>query len=248
MSAPVPASFAAPRGGARRTSRGRAGAAAALAILCATGCSDGPGGDRLFPLGEGHAWTYRVTTVIDEDGTSQRSTHEVVNRGHDRFDGEPAWRRRTLDGNDYGLRVDETGIYRVASKNALDPAPKSDVDRRYVLRLPIAVGTQWQASTLPYVLARTNEVPQALRHFVKPITMVYRIDALGEQVEVPAGRFGGCVRVRARNRADAATDHILEITYAPGVGPVRLETVVVVSGKSTPQVKALLQRYKVQGR
>ncbi len=76
----------------------------------------------------------------------------------------------------------------------------------------------------------------------------YEIAAVGEAVQTPAGRFEGCVRVRARNRANATTDHVLEITYAPGVGPVRLETFVVVEGKATPQVKALLERYRLQGR
>ena len=227
---------------------------AALAVLVlAAGCADRPAGDRLFPLGEGHAWTYRVTTVIDEDGTSQRSVHEVRNRGRDSFDGEPAWRRRTLDGNDYWLRADETGIYRVASKSALDAAPKSDVDRRYVLRSPIAVGTQWQASTLPYVLARTNEVPQALKHFVKPITMVYRIDALDEKVEVPAGRFEACVRVAGTAQIRLYVDALhqwREIPlntlewYCPEVGLVRLErkepapTKFMVGGSVTMELVA----------
>ena len=45
-----------------------------------------------------------------------------------------------------------------------------------------------------------------------------------------------------------STDHVLEITYAPRVGPVRIETYVVVDGKVTPQVKAVLQSYKLEGK
>lgn len=226
-------------------------ALAAIALLAA--CSDRPAGDRLFPLGEGHAWSYRVTTVIDEDGTSQRSVHEVRNRGRDTFDGEPAWRRRTLDGNDYWLRVDETGIYRVASKNALDVAPRADADRRYVLRLPIAVGTRWEASTLPYVLARTNELPHALKHVVQPLSMAYRIDALDERVEVPAGRFEGCVRVAGTALIRLYSDELRQWResplntlewYCPAVGLVRLErqepspTKFMVGGSITMELVA----------
>jgi hypothetical protein len=76
----------------------------------------------------------------------------------------------------------------------------------------------------------------------------YEIAAIGETVATPAGKFDGCVRVRAHNRASPTTDHVLEITYAPGVGPVRIETAVVVSGKVTPQVRAVLERYRVGGR
>lgn len=76
----------------------------------------------------------------------------------------------------------------------------------------------------------------------------YEIASRDEAVETPAGRFEGCVRVRAHNRATPSTDHVLEITYAPRVGPVRIETYVVVDGKVTPQVKAVLQSYKLEGK
>jgi hypothetical protein len=55
------------------------------------------------------------------------------------------------------------------------------------------------------------------------------------------------VRVRAHNRASASTDHVLEISYAPGVGPVRIETYAVVDGKVVPQVRALLVSHDVEG-
>jgi hypothetical protein len=76
----------------------------------------------------------------------------------------------------------------------------------------------------------------------------YEIAGANESVDTPAGRFDRCVRVRAHNRATPTTDHVLEITYAPKVGPVRIETYVVVSGRATPQVKAFLQSYRVDAR
>jgi hypothetical protein len=76
----------------------------------------------------------------------------------------------------------------------------------------------------------------------------YEIAAVGERVSTPAGQFDGCVRVRAHNRAPRGTDHVLEITYAPGVGPVRIETFAVVGAEVTPQVRAVLQSYRVEGR
>lgn len=75
----------------------------------------------------------------------------------------------------------------------------------------------------------------------------YEIAAVDESVTTPAGTFAGCVRVRANNRA-GATDHVLEITYAPGVGPVRIETYAVVGGAVTPQVRAVLGSYRVGAR
>ena len=76
----------------------------------------------------------------------------------------------------------------------------------------------------------------------------YEIAATDEAVETPAGRFDCCVRVRAHNRASPTTDQVLEITYAPRVGPVRIETYVVVNGRATPQVKAYLNSYRLEAR
>lgn len=71
----------------------------------------------------------------------------------------------------------------------------------------------------------------------------YEIAAVGERVETPAGTFSGCVRVRAHLRAGADAENVLELTYAPRVGPVRIETFAVVEGKASLQVSALLKSY-----
>jgi hypothetical protein len=76
----------------------------------------------------------------------------------------------------------------------------------------------------------------------------YEIAAVGERVSTPAGTFDGCIRVRAHNRAGPDTDQVLETTYAPGVGVVRLETFAVVRGQVTPQVRAELKSYRLEGR
>lgn len=101
---------------------------------------------------------------------------------------------------------------------------------RRLLCGPIAAGTTW---------ASVVSVSSTER---------YEIAAVGEAVATPAGRFDHCVKVRAHNRAAATTDLVNEITYAPGVGPVRIETFAVVDGKVTPQFRALLQSYRVGGR
>ena len=101
---------------------------------------------------------------------------------------------------------------------------------RRLLCGPIAPGTSW---------ASVVSVSSTER---------YEIAAVGETVATPAGRFENCVKVRAHNRASSATDLVNEITYAPGVGPVRIETFAVVQGKVTPQFRALLQSYRVGGK
>lgn len=72
----------------------------------------------------------------------------------------------------------------------------------------------------------------------------YEVVGVGERVQVPAGSFDGCVRVRANNRAGPKSEHVMELTYAPGVGPVRLETWAIVDGVAAPQVRAVLRSFR----
>lgn len=79
-------------------------------------------------------------------------------------------------------------------------------------------------------------------------TEKYEIAGVGEVVDTPAGVFKGCLRVRALNNAGPGTDLVNEITYAPGVGPVRIETFAVVDGAAKPQFLAVLRAYHQEGK
>jgi hypothetical protein len=123
------------------------------------------------------------------------------------------------------------GYYRDNERGELRADADCLHDRsRRLLCGPIAVGTSWSS-----VVSVSS-------------TERYEIAGTGETVTTPAGRFEDCVRVRAHNRVQRGTDHVLEITYAPRVGPVRIETFAVVGGEATPQVRAVLERYRVEGR
>jgi hypothetical protein len=126
------------------------------------------------------------------------------------------------------LERTKDGYYRDSERGELRADHDCLRDRsRRLLCAPIAAGRTWSS-----VVSVSS-------------TERYEIAAVGEVVATPAGRFERCVRVRAHNRATPTTDLVNEITYAPGVGPVRIETFVVVDGKVTPQVRALLQSYRV---
>jgi hypothetical protein len=126
---------------------------------------------------------------------------------------------RTADGF---YRDNERGNLRV------DGPCVRDRDRRLLCQ-PFTAGASWTSVVSPTVIER------------------YEIANPSETVETPAGKFERCVRVRAHNRVKASIDQVLEITYAPRVGPVLIETYVVVDGRVTPQVKAMLQSYKLNG-
>jgi hypothetical protein len=210
----------------------RAAALLTISTWLLAACGAAPGDDALFPLAEGRRWTYRVSTVIDEAEATARETLVLANRGADTIDGAVSWRRRSDSGIEYWLRSDATGIYRIASRNPLEREPQLDKPRRYVLQKPYAVGTEWEALTIAYVLARKNEVPLEIRYTHKPFPMHYRIEALAEKVETPAGKFEGCLRVAGRAEVRLYVDALFQWReiplatlewYCPSVGLVRLE-------------------------
>jgi hypothetical protein len=123
------------------------------------------------------------------------------------------------------------GFYRDSERGELKAGPDCVRDRlRQLLCRPLAPGTAWKSVVGP------------------GSTEKYEIVGAGETVVTPAGRFEGCLRTRAVNAAGQGADLVAEITYAPGVGPVRIETFVVREGRAAPQLRALLSRYHLEGR
>ena len=203
------------------------------AAIALSACTPAPSGDALFPLAAGHRWTYRIT--LSRDGAPpERSRLVLASRGAEPLDGAPAWRRHADSGFDYWLRSDAGGIYRVAMRRPLERAPHPDAPRRYVLKAPYAVGTQWQATTTTFVLQRSNEVPRDLSLRYPALPMAWRIESTAEHVETPAGRFDGCLRVQGRGEVRLFDDSVRSFRdvpivshewYCPGVGLVRVERV-----------------------
>jgi hypothetical protein len=205
-----------------------------VGALAVSSCSPKPEQDSYFPLEDGRSWTYRVTKTLDEANEPSIDLLELSARGLQDVDGKPATRRHSDNGVDYWFRSDASGIFRIASKNALDKELKTDNPPRYVLKKPYAVGTQWEASTVAYILQRKNEVPKEIRYTHKPVMMVYRIDALDQKVQTASGAFEGCIRVLGEAKIKLYVDALFSWRdmplfstewYCPTVGLVRVERV-----------------------
>jgi len=168
----------------------------AAALLVAS-CSKPSLPASLFPLEPGRRWVYDVRTDWENE-VVEHEARTLTTEGEASVGGQPAWRRRSADGVDWYLRVDDSGVFRVASKSDLDDEPRPDPQRRYVLKAPIAVGTSWQSTTTAYLLRRRQEFPPEIRHTHPAIPMTYVIESLDDTVESRAGRFERCVRVRGQ--------------------------------------------------
>lgn len=212
-------------------------AATVVALVTApalSGCGARPSAEGYFPLAAGHRWEYDQR-IEWENHTIEHEPLVLSTEGRESpegLDGGPAWRRRSASGVDYWLRSDATGIWRVASKTDVEEQARADPAPRYVLKAPYAVGTTWQATTTSYLLQRKASFPREVRHGQEPVTMTYRIEAAGMAVQVPAGRFDGCLQVRGEAPLRLFADPVqgwrdLPLVtlewYCPGVGLVKLQ-------------------------
>ncbi|HEY0706643.1 MAG TPA: hypothetical protein VGG33_07595, partial [Polyangia bacterium] len=77
----------------------------------------------------------------------------------------------------------------------------------YILRSPIRMGSRWPIAD-----------GQAT------------ITAVGQTITVPAGTFTNCVTVE---EAREGPPRLVRTTYAPGVGPVSLDSLVQIPGRTT---------------
>ncbi|ADO72382.1 hypothetical protein [Stigmatella aurantiaca] len=100
--------------------------------------------------------------------------------------------------------------------------------KRYLLRGPVEAGRSW-----------TNVVSVSS-------TERYQILWAGQPCEAPAGAFQNCVQVEARNRVDADTTLVNTLTFAAGVGLVRIQVEAERQGRRIPQTWLELLAYEVK--
>jgi len=99
--------------------------------------------------------------------------------------------------------------------------------KRYLLREPLEEGREW-----------TNVVSvSSVEH--------YRILEAHGACDAPAGKFERCIKVQSRNRVDGKTTLVNDVTFAPGVGIVRLDVTAETSGKQIPQTHLELKSYRL---
>ncbi len=200
-----------------------------------TACESPERENKFFPLAEGKSWTYAVETAFDEpEPRTEKSKLTITNMGRSDFDGKETWRRRSDTGNEYWLRTDEKGVYRVASKNATSKKSYLDAISRTVIPANLTKEEKWSTSTVPYFLRRRNEWPPEFKYVDKyrDVTMNFAIEAMNQTVSVPAGKFTGCLLIVGRAEinlwVESANTYkdmpmITREWYCPDVGLVQLE-------------------------
>lgn len=100
-------------------------------------------------------------------------------------------------------------------------------DRRYLLQEPVQEGHGW----------KNTVTVSSTEH--------YRIVSAGKPCEVPAGKFPDCVVVESQNRGTGGVSLVNTLTFARGVGMVRVNVSAVKDGQTIPQVELALRSFQL---
>nr|MBV6631220.1 hypothetical protein [Oceanococcus sp. HetDA_MAG_MS8] len=215
-----------------------------LLLSCAQSVPDG---GSYFPLDAGRHWEYRSTLINPLQ--TQQGLLRIENMGlvPDPFqDDAKAYLRQTSQGMRYWHVRDGAGVRRVASQGVAQPAPVADSGPRWVLPAE-ATAQEWMVPTRPYALERAE--PFRERFYADPsaqFPLHFEVVNRNTSVEVPAGRFDHCWKIRAQGELAVHADPRIGVStvpvtqeewYAPGVGLVKLvrredlDTTNVVGGE-----------------
>ena len=80
---------------------------------------------------------------------------------------------------------------------------------------------------------------------VAPAPEQYKVLSAGAPCTVPAGSFPDCIEVESRTRADPNRTLVNTLTFAAGVGIVRVKTELDEGGRVRPTAELRLTAYQV---
>lgn len=192
-------------------------------------CSKKPVGSEYFPLNKGITWTYDLKIQYTNEKEVVDRQLIITNLGLEKFGEKSYYVRRTSSNIDYYHNFDEQGLYREGLRTIVETKPRLDRERRYVLKQPLEIGTEWREISRPILMLRVYPYRVKVGKDAQ-VPMSYRIESLSETVTVPAGTFNNCIKVVAEGVFKIYTDAVngeteipvrQEEWYAPGVGLVK---------------------------
>ncbi|MFQ5659002.1 MAG: hypothetical protein ACE5GZ_01140 [Gammaproteobacteria bacterium] len=174
-----------------------------------------------FPLGNHAWWEYTITRTVDSKQLTQK--YVVATLPPREINGITVFPRKSASGSIELYTKSNNGIVRLRSLE--------DTGMQ-VLRYPLQVGTKWKGSSRISFLEIPGQNRAEIWATTGPVQLEYRIEAINETVEVPAGIFLHCVRIEGRGHLN--TKRALKLFagvrtirvehtdwYAPGTGLVK---------------------------
>lgn len=188
-------------------------------ILSACGSPD----TSWFPLSEGIWWQYSAIRSIRGESHVQKLV--LANLQAVNIEGKTLTPRKRADGQIDYYEKSEQGVYRVDI---------DDGSRDLQLQEPAEVGGKWQRASKILFLQVTGAFEATYNRRIKEdIILDYEIESIDDVVNVAAGRFENCLRIKGKGSiygGGGSLEEFMDIDdinietvewYAPGVGLVK---------------------------
>jgi hypothetical protein len=210
---------------------------AALTLLAACGRRS----ESYFPLHKGWRWTYDID-VVTMDGPQQKRL-VIENLGVVDLAGQRLSARASADGTITYYREDNAGVQRIGETRP-DAPTQIYSSPRTVLPKKMDGTASWTDTEFTVALEHTGPPENSLNRITVPVDMRYVVEAIGDEVNVPAGEFAGCVRIKGTGMTSqnvgfyvGQTEITIENTewYAPGVGLVKSTRKEMTTSKTLPR-------------
>ncbi|MCY4337455.1 MAG: hypothetical protein OXD47_01495 [Gammaproteobacteria bacterium] len=191
-------------------------------ILSAVIPACAPPDTSYFPVTPGYEWRYDISRKTPE--IRRAITQKAVVRNL------PA---TTVDGVAYypQLHANRKTYYFTRTEDGISRRTPGAEEARQVIAEPLQVGTEWSAPSRLYLFDLPKKQVVNWRALSRAMTLDYTITSLDERLDVPAGRFTGCLRIDAVGflylpRRLMLGIRIIKVEqtqwYAPGVGLVKM--------------------------
>lgn len=173
--------------------------------------------EKYYALQEGMRWQY-LETVVDFSFATTTRVFAIEALPPRLLRDKTLVPLRAAEGFILFSGEDEQGFFEYARQRADAPHPEIRAAPNYFLKHPIAAGTTWEL-----------EIPTVVGERSVDIAVTATIEAVDDEVKVPAGTFSRCVRVKFFGKEsfqlDEGTTVMVTIVgnswIAPGVGDVR---------------------------
>jgi hypothetical protein len=199
---------------------------AAGVLVAALGCGGGGLGEEgnplaatLQPLAVGSSWTYR-SSKADGSQPDEKTTTVVRREEVNGIDAAVFETRRGDKVSQVWLGELDGRILRLREETREPNVPPEL--RRFEpgsLRTPATLDGIRVGQVLPSEYVEIFLFEDGEERFRVSRAPVWKVEAVGEEVETPAGRFGAIRLLRTGNDDDGTSEK--RIWYAPGVGKVR---------------------------
>ena len=187
-----------------------------LFVLGISGWAWGASPDSYFPMKDGMRWEYQFK-VVDLKSQKQLGTGKAIKKNlaptelkgtkvvpqvYSFYEPASVLKQETTS----YVAKDGAGFYVVARKGTSDKEPKIIPTKYYVLKFPLTKGASWKQEVEGFILQDTVEATDA-------------------SVQVPAGTFNNCLKVKKlyftpKNPATPVKE--TDFWFAPDVGNVKV--------------------------